>query len=142
MAVASRDLAMGTRLATQYHIEIVGEPTLLRPSDHGLHRRDVTRKDPMSMKTIERTCALKVDRCLGTLADSMKQKQGGLGNLLSPETTARFADKERPPEGTLGTRAWLGVIRTFLRVFFSTKDSLEKRYVNCAFVVSFLRLKR
>jgi len=142
MAVASRDLAMGTRLATQYHIELVGDPSLFRPSDHGLHRRDIVRKDPMSMKTIERTLARKVDGCLESLAESMKQKEGGLRNLLSPETTARFADKEWPPEDTLGTRTWLGVIRTFLRIFFSTKDSLEKRYENCAFVVSFLRLKR
>ena len=48
----------------------------------------------------------------------------------------------KPPEDTIGTRMWLGHIRRFLRIFFSTKDSLETRYENCARVVSFMRIKR
>ena len=73
----------------------------------------------------------------------MQQRASGdLLNLISPETTARLSEVPKPPEDTLGTRMWLGVIRRFLRIFFSTKDSLEMRYENCARVASFLRIKR
>ena len=142
IAVASRDFANGSHLAAQYHIELVGRSDLFDPGEHGLRRRDILRKDPMSVKTIERTASRKVHDCLGRLEEGMRQKTGGLGSLLSPETRARHAAKDLPPEDTLGTRSWFTIIRLFLRVFFSTKDSLELRYEHCAVTTSFLRLKR
>jgi len=143
IAVASRDFANGSHLATWWHIELVGDVLLFTPKEHGLWQRDITRKDPMSMKTVERTVAKKVDACMSKLEGGMQQRASGdLLNLISPETTARLSEVPKPPEDTLGTRMWLGVIRRFLRIFFSTKDSLETRYENCARVASFLRIKR
>ena len=48
----------------------------------------------MSVKAIERTASRKVHDCLGRLEKGMRQKTGGLGSLLSPETRARHAAKD------------------------------------------------
>ena len=140
--VPSRDSAIGSHLGTWWHIELLGDTTLFCPSDHGLTRRDIIRKDPMSVKTVQATCSRRVEHCLKALEEGVKRKQGGLLNMLSPESRARFEEKSRPPEDALGTRVWLHMIRLMLRVFVSTKDSLETRYELCATVVSFLRIKR
>ena len=140
--VPSRDAAIGSHLGAWWHIELLGDTALFTPLEHGLARRDITRKDPMSVKTVQVTCGRRAERCLKSLEEGIKQKQGGLLNLLSPESRARFEDKSRPPEDTLGTRTWLHMIRLMLRVFFSTKDSLVTRYELCATAVSFLRIKR
>ena len=65
--------------------------------------------------------------CLRKLAQGAKSKKDG---------------EKIVQEDTVGTEIWLEIISMFLRIFFSTKDSLGTRIKLCAAVVSFMRIKR
>ena len=56
----SRDFCCGKHLAAWWHLRLVGDPDYFDAHEHEMRREDITRKDPMSVKTVERTCSKKV----------------------------------------------------------------------------------
>ena len=60
MAIRSRNFSNGHHHCTWYHLELVGDPDLFDSQEHGMRREDIIRKDPMSVATVQRTCAKKV----------------------------------------------------------------------------------
>jgi len=105
-----------------------------------MRREDITRKDPMSVKTVERTCSKKVRSAC--LSNNDPKPVFDLTPLCAPSNVSSKVTGKIYQEDTVGTEVWLEITSMFLRIFFSKKDSLGTRIKLCAAVVSFSRLKR